>query len=413
MNIITNTATDEKNRICPVCAHEEKQLLYSQHFSPYFERGLLDGYDVVVCKKCGFCFADKIPAQEVFDVYYKKMSKYENLERATQPTPFDLKKFAIIADFIEMYLKDKETKIFEIGCANGHFLNLLRGRGFNNIRGLDPSPACASATHQLYGIEVLTNTLSNVPIDRSIDFLVLLGVLEHVRDLDASSLKLNAMLRMGGGICIVVPDASRYSDGEDAPFQEFSTEHINFFGPTSLANLMRVYGFYPIMTQHAIIESAHKTMTPIIMAMYRKETDADVPYSANISRDFNTEQGLISYIDLSRQLDNRINSIINEIAVSHKPVIVWGTGALTQRLLANSSLSNATITAFVDSNPKFQGQKLGRVPIVSPADIKNRNESILISTHAYQNEILNIIRKELMLSNEVITLFDFHEDSWD
>jgi len=411
MSIITNAATDKINRNCPVCAHEEKQLLYSQNFSPYLERGLLEGYDVVVCQKCGFCFADKIPDQKLFDVYYKEMSKYENLERATQPTPFDLTKFAVIADFIETYLKDKKTEILEIGCANGHFLNLLKKRGYNNIRGLDPSPACASAARQLYAIEVLTNTLSGVSLDHSIDFLVLLGVLEHVRDLDASMLKLNAMLRMGGRICVVVPDASSYSQGEDAPFQEFSTEHINFFGPQSLTNLMQVYGFHPIMIQQDVIEPAHKTKTPIIMAMYRKETDADIPYTVHISRDADTEQGLVSYIDLSRHLDDRINTIINEIVFSHKPVIVWGTGALTLRLLADSSLSKAIITAFVDSNPKYQGQKLGVVPIISPADVKNRSESILISTRAYQNEILNIIRKELMLSNEVITLFDFHEYS--
>jgi len=45
---------------------------------------------------------------------------------------------------------------------------------------------------------------------------------------------------------IEVPDASIYYKGEDAPFQEFSPEHINFFGPDSLRNLMITNGFTPI-----------------------------------------------------------------------------------------------------------------------------------------------------------------------
>jgi len=35
-------------------------------------------------------------------------------------------------------------------------------------------------------------------------------------------------------VFITVPDASRYAAGDDAPFQEFSLEHINYFGPQSL-----------------------------------------------------------------------------------------------------------------------------------------------------------------------------------
>ena len=37
----------------------------------------MDGYDVVVCDKCGFVFADGIPLQADFDGYYAAMSKYE------------------------------------------------------------------------------------------------------------------------------------------------------------------------------------------------------------------------------------------------------------------------------------------------------------------------------------------------
>jgi predicted SAM-dependent methyltransferase len=46
------------------------------------------------------------------------------------------------------------------------------------------------------------------------------------------SLHIYDILAPTGKIYIAVPDASQYINGEDAPFQEFSIEHINFFGPT-------------------------------------------------------------------------------------------------------------------------------------------------------------------------------------
>ena len=232
-------------RTCAVCEDDNTHLLYSQKFSSYSNSGLLTGYDVVACHSCGFCFADNIPDQKVFDVYYREMSKYEAGDRDSKPTEYDLAKFEVMAATIESHLQDKKTRIVEIGCANGHLLSLLKKRGFINILGVDPSPACAKAAFQLYEIPVLTNTLSDIKIaENSMGFLILSGVLEHIRDLDFVMKTLNNMLSNGGGIYIVVPDASLYAYGEDAPFQEFSTEHINFFGPTSLTNLMRKYGFF-------------------------------------------------------------------------------------------------------------------------------------------------------------------------
>jgi SAM-dependent methyltransferase len=403
MNMMNHKST----RNCAICGSKEKNMLYSQRFSTLSGFSLLDSYNVVVCNNCGFCFSDNIPDQKVFDIYYKEMSKYEDENKDSKPNEYDLAKFAIIASTIESYLQDKKTNILEIGCANGHLLSLLKPHGFLNVSGVDPSPASAKAAFQLYGITVLTNALSDVKMnEHSIDFLILAGVLEHVRDLDAVLLKLNRMLALHGGICVVVPDASRYAQGEDAPFQEFSTEHINFFGPTSLTNLMCNYGFSQALCQQSLVEPSYRTKTPIIQAIYRKEEDADILCHSKFITDIDTKSGLVSYITQSHHADNHIFTIINGIVDSGRPVIIWGTGALTLRLLANSRLAETKITAFVDSNPHYQGKKLNNIPIIAPGDLKGHDEAILVASRVYQQEIANIIRNELNLRNELLTLFD-------
>jgi SAM-dependent methyltransferase len=400
-----NKNIHSNSRGCSVCGCGKIKILYTQSFASMMSADLLTEYDVVSCQDCGFCFADNIPEQVSFDKYYREMSKYEHEEQNQSPREYDTVRFEFIASTIESNLQDKKTRILEIGCANGHLLSLLKKRGYINILGADPSPACAKSADQLYGIQVLTNTLSDIKVEKhSIDFLILAGVLEHIRDLDSVMIKLKEMLSSDGGIYIAVPDASRYAYGEDAPFQEFSTEHINFFGPISLTNLMHKYGFSQTHLEQIFVEPSDNTKVPIISSIYRK--DPDIKPDNQFILDTDTEPGLVAYISKSSLMDDHIHKSINKIVDSGKSVIIWGAGAFALRLLANSKLSEAKITAFVDSNPHYQGKELNGIPIISPVDLKKYDEAILIASRVYQEEIIHIIRNELNLCNELITIFN-------
>jgi hypothetical protein len=62
--------------------------------------------------------------------------------------------------------------------------------------------------------------------------------------------------------------------------------------------------------------------------------------------------------------------------------------------------------AFVDSNPNYQGHHLRGIPIIAPAQLRARNEPILIASWMYQHAIERQIRDDLALPNETITLYD-------
>ena len=87
--------TQKSTRKCSICNSKKKKILYSQKFASYSNGGLLKGYEVVVCQSCGFCFADNVPDQKVFDIYYREMSKYEAENRDSKPTKYDLAKFSV------------------------------------------------------------------------------------------------------------------------------------------------------------------------------------------------------------------------------------------------------------------------------------------------------------------------------
>ena len=76
-------------RPCPVCLAQKARLLFRQTFCAFSEGGLLTGYDLVVCAHCGAAYADGIPAREVFDLYYARMSKYEQSQRSGELSATD------------------------------------------------------------------------------------------------------------------------------------------------------------------------------------------------------------------------------------------------------------------------------------------------------------------------------------
>lgn len=391
-----------RKRECPVCENEDITVLFEQNFSEIANNNLLNSYNVVKCNVCGCCYADSIPSQDHFDKYYKELSKYEQINNKV--SIYDLQRFNITAEFISKILKNRDAKIVEIGCATGLLLVRLRELGYNNLTGIDPSPGCIETVTQKYGISGFVSDLNNLSLKPgSVECLILVGVLEHIRDVDYSLQKLHEILSENGFLIIAVPDASRYFEGKDAPFQEFSLEHINFFGPISLENLLIKNGFKKNIVQQSMIEMNCNTYTPILMSSFTKIERKK--QKKKWIRDYNTVENLKTYIVNSYNQDTILFKKLDDLEKTKVPIIVWGTGALTLRLLKYSNLKNIRILVFVDSNPKYQGNKINGIDIISPNALKTYSETILIVTYAFQKEIEDQIRNDLKINNNVIKLF--------
>jgi len=110
------------------------------------------------------------------------------------------------------------------------------------------------------------------------------------------------------------------------------------------------------------------------------------------------------YLAKCGQEDLKLATAIEQLVSSREPVLVWGGGTLTRRLLATSRLAEANIVGFVDSNPGIQGHRLAGRDIFSPTQIAGRRETIVVCSKAFEREIIETIRTQLRLPNQVITL---------
>lgn len=384
-------------RFCPICSCAQKKLLYKQNFHNKVI-SLTDKYNVVVCDRCGFAYADNIPSQADFNNYYATMSKYEFNYKEGSVSDDYLAYFTKIVNFLIPHMNNKNARILDIGCSTGGLLLVLKSKGYANLVGVDPSPQCARITRELYGIEADTGTISDFDSPEKFDLIILSAVLEHIVDFSGSMLKIRALLKDQGLLFIEVPDAERFSFYSSPPFQQFSIEHINYFSRYSIRNLLSKFSFKIIQTQ----QNEHKlnlAIDPDIFSLSQKECGNDF----KIIRDDISAASIRNYILECSVNDLNIKRIIRKKLSYKNKIIVWGIGTHTQRLLG-SSLDLSKILFFVDSNTRYAGKRLKGLEIKLPQDIKE-SVPILISTFSYQEEIIHQIRKVLQLNNEIITLY--------
>lgn len=388
-------------RPCGVCGAAERSILFRQSFTVLSSGTLLTGYDVVVCAGCGFAFADRLPPPEAFEAYYAGMSKYEQHVTGGLISPLDARRFGHLADCVSEVLPDRSAPILDIGCATGGLLATLRERGYTSLLGIDPSPRCAALAHECHGMRVITGTVERLDaVPGAFQLVMLAAVLEHLPDPAGALPGIRGLLAEDGLLLVEVPDVSQFTTCLDAPFQQFSMEHINYFSRSSLCNLMVSAGFAPVAAYQYIVPQSELSRGPVLCGVYRKMAGV-----GTVTFDTETEGALQEYVRASTALEERIGRQIGELADCGRPVIVWGVGTHTQHLLATTRLREVAIRAFVDSNPHYQGEWLDGTSILPPEAVRERSEPILISSAISQEEIARQIRDGLKCVNELIRLY--------
>jgi len=352
-----------KVRTCPICLYDKSKLIYRQKFAAHFE------HEIVSCVLCGFVYVNNTPSQKYYDEYYKNQSKYEGVRTHEMHDNFTYKEFAnILKKFIP-----KNSNILEVGCSTGKLLNFIKKKNYTRLIGIEPAPKCKKIAKKNYGIEVITSTLDNFKGREKYDLIIISAVMEHLTDIRSSVIKMYSLLNRNGMIYICVPDAERFHKKFDEPYGEFSTEHINFFTEKSLYQLMS-------NCDKVFIKSDGKA----IVSLWKKIKIED--------------NGMHKYISQSQK---KMGLILKKIELLPKNTIIWGVGALTQRLLMTTKIRNK-IFKFVDSNKNLIGKKLDGIDILSPDKLVEYNNPILISSFAFKDEIAKETRKR-ELKNKIVT----------
>lgn len=233
-------------------------------------------YRFVRCERCGHVYMNPRPTNDAimacYPAQYRPYMPAQSLasEPIGSPAPEQLpsqrrrilrrvpglKKFLLwLGDSQAIVIPDPpqsgDSRLLEIGCAHGGYLQQAREKGWI-VSGVEPSEAAAGVARQR-GLDVKVGTLSEVRIaDASQDAVVAWMVLEHVPDpleFIADSFRI---LRPGGVLALSVPNSAsferlvtgRYWQGYDAP------RHLQVFSAAEIRQLLAKAGFGEIRVIH-------------------------------------------------------------------------------------------------------------------------------------------------------------------
>lgn len=396
------TLSPRPHRACGACGATRSTVCHHQRFIVPDGYPLPKEYDVVVCQRCGFVYADPAAVQQDYDRFYCEWSKYDDSETATGSglSPYDAARLAATASDIARALPSRAASILDAGCATGGLLTALRDVGFASVAGLDPSPRCASAC-RARGFEAYIGSIASAPQNMpKFDCVVFSHVLEHVYDIPAFFMAARGLLSPGGYLYLETPDATRYDEYLYAPFQEFNTEHINHFSACTLENAARRFGFQRVVVEQKVIQTAADTIYPAVFGLFR---DCGRAPEERVVCDQELPSRIAAYIRHSAELMEKIGRHLTSHLANVDRVIVWGAGQLAMKLLSLPCLAQTQVRALVDNNPVLRGKTLAGAPVVSPKEIAGTSEPIVIATLLHADEISAQIRR-LGLHNPVLSL---------
>lgn len=393
----------QPHRGCGACGATGSTVVHQQQFIVPDGYPLPTNYNVAVCRRCGFVYADPAATQRDYDRFYCDWSKYDDSATATGSgvSPYDAARLSATAADIARALPSRAASILDAGCATGGLLTALRDHGFTAVAGLDPSPRCAAACRER-GFEAYVGSIGSAPAHMpKFDCVIFSHVLEHVYDIPAFFAAARAVLAPGGYLYLETPDATRYADYLYAPFQEFNTEHINHFSPRALENTARRFGFQPIVVEQKILQTAEDTLYPAVFGLFRDSGATTPVHQVTCDRELPSKIG--QYIEQSTAQMKEIDQHLATELAHTECVILWGAGQLAMKLLALPSLARKQVRAVVDNNPTLRGKKLRGAPVVSPKELAGTHEPIIIATLLHADEIRAQIRR-LGLANTVLSL---------
>jgi SAM-dependent methyltransferase len=375
-------------RPCPVCGSVLHDVLYEQRFEAFAAGSITDAYDVVACRTCGMCFASGLPEEARFSEYYGLSSKYDLSAAGAEATSFDVQRHKEVAEFIAAHVADRSGPVLDVGTATGALLLALREEGFTSVHGVEPSADAARKARVAYGLDVIagdSRTAKAWPDGFSVVSLV--AVLEHLIDPLSALRETVELLKSAGFLYLLVPDAARFSNYVDAPYQQFSVEHVNYFTLNSLRNLLASVGFEVVVERANIVRPTYDAQGPGIEVLCRRTSR-----QPEVRIDFDGVAELRRYIARSAEKEAGILDRIAELAKDQRPIYVWGTGTNALHLLASSRLAECNIIAFLDSNPHYAGQPLAGRIVMAPGDVEKLEAPILVASAVSQTAIATAAR---------------------
>lgn len=208
-------------------------------------------------RSCGLVWLDPCPIEKdiikAYQVYYTHAATEDKSTIKSRLAVLLRNFFAKVVtclfeqrrERVHMYLYDMAPgRILDIGCGEAKFLNRMKQAGWS-VQGVDFDAAAATNAKALFDIDVHIGTLEDLQFpESSFDAVTMNHVIEHVFDPVALLIEVRRILKPGGRLVMVTPNAmgmghrffGRFWRGLEPP------RHIQIFTSNSLEAVVHLAG---------------------------------------------------------------------------------------------------------------------------------------------------------------------------
>lgn len=256
-NVKMDSACEKEYVRCNLCGADKPALLYCAVDTRY-KTTPRDKFHVVKCSRCGLIYVNPRPTSSTITEFYPsqfynfRISGYEKsrlnatgkdarlvLEQLYQKY-MQLWKTAKLHEKVKRveHVVGRKGKILDIGFAAGHFLGIMKERGWEAY-GVEVSKEMCDFARKTYDLHVTCGDLFNASYpDNFFDVVTLWAVLAHLHDPQSTLIEIARILKKDG---IVVFSSSNAESIDDYFFKDrFDLpRHLYHFSPRTLKLMVK------------------------------------------------------------------------------------------------------------------------------------------------------------------------------
>lgn len=375
---------------CPICGSSHVENILNLNCGRFDGSTLYQNAIVNACNNCGHIY-NKLSFEELQGLTKYYNEEYAPLNMATtdntgdrpgSTSQFSTARYTQLYDLMKPFI-NAESRVLDVGCAMGGYLDYLNQQGFKNLFGIDLTEKYVNYANKQGKYTVKLGNAESIPFNEdNFDCLVIDQVMEHLVEPIKAFKEAKRVLKNGGFFCIAVPDASRYDEKYFFDFYWFiMREHIQHFDIEHLKLLAEQEGFELIdVKQNESVMMSEKMILPNLNLIFHstgKRSNLKITGEC-----LSLIKEMKKYVAHDSERLKKKKAVIDKLVKSKRPVYAWGIGREFLYLYESAGLKECNIVGLIDANPVKQSNFLLDGKNISDSSILNKStsDSVLIIT---------------------------------
>jgi len=225
--------------LCNVCGSDKADTLW---FATDRLHGFGGSFQYVRCKNCGLVYMNpRLSADSIGQFYPDDYAPHQVVS-----SPADVKTPPAGLPRVILDSLNARSRVLDIGCGTGDFLNHLRKFCGCRVDGVDISEKAVLIAKQQYGIDVFRGDIQSALFEHNwFDLITAWSCIEHTHDPAQVLHKAFTLCRQSGWLFIKTPNFESLSAKlfKDRWYHLDCPRHLYIFSPSNLTMLLEKSGF--------------------------------------------------------------------------------------------------------------------------------------------------------------------------